>query len=337
MIPPSWLDTQALGLLWPLMLFGSGAVIGSFLNVVGLRLLAEQSVVFPPSHCPQCEAKIRWHDNIPILSYVWLGAQCRDCKAPISIQYPLIELATAWLFVAVGTMAGLSVFSLLLLFLVVNLMVITITDWRESLIYEVNSLPLIPAGLLLNMCYPAFLAQNHFITLTDMPLFGGVVLSAGLQSALLGMLVGLVFFEGAIWLSKLAFKTDGFGHGDTQLMMGVGTFLGFEYTALALVLGFLLQTVWAIPLLVVQWIKQRQYVSLGTGAGAFTFAILPFGVMNNPGMDWLLWVCMLAAMGCLLMFLKQIRQQENYTYVPLGPALVAGSLISLFLRLRLPG
>ena len=336
MIPESWLNTQNLGVIWPLMLFGCGAVIGSFLNVVGLRLLAEESVVFPPSHCPTCQAKIRWHDNIPVVSYVLLGAQCRDCKTPISIQYPLVELATGWLFLALGTMAGFSGFSLLMLYLVVNLVVITITDWRESLIFEVTSLPLIPAGLLLNLCYPAFLAQNHFLALKELPLVGDLVLTAGLQSALLGMLVGLVFFEGAIWLSKLAFKTDGFGHGDTQLMMGVGAFLGFEYTALALVLGFVLQTIWAIPLLVIQWIKQRQYVSLGTGAGAFTFAVLPFGIMNNPEMDWALWVCMLAAMGCLLLFLKQIRQQENYTYVPLGPALVAGSLISLFLRLKLP-
>jgi leader peptidase (prepilin peptidase) / N-methyltransferase len=334
MVPDSWLNTAALGQLWPITLFGVGAIIGSFLNVVGLRLLSDTSVVFPASHCPHCQASIRWYDNIPIISFILLQAQCRDCKAPISIQYPLIELLTAWLFVGVGTIAGFSLFTLLLLFLVANLVVMTITDWRESLIYEVNTLPLIPAGLLLNLCYPAFLANSHFVPLHTIPLFGDIALTAGLQSAVLGMLLGLVFFEGAIWLSKLAFNTDGFGHGDTQLMMGVGAFLGVEYTALALMLGFVIQTIWAIPLLVLQWLKDKQYASLGSGAGAFTFAVLPFGVMHDPGMEWVLWTCTAAALGCLVLFLRQIRQQENYTYVPLGPALVAGSIISLFLRLK---
>jgi prepilin signal peptidase PulO-like enzyme (type II secretory pathway) len=138
-----------------------------------------------------------------------------------------------------------------------------------------------------------------------------------------------VFFEGAILLSQWAFKTEGFGHGDTQLMMGVGAFLGVEHTGLALLLGFVLQAIWAIPLLVWQWIKHKEYASLGSGVGALTFACLPLFPGVQGASDGLLYLSMAIAIVCLVVFLRQIQHKQHYTYVPLGPALVAGSLISL--------
>ncbi|HDO30043.1 MAG TPA: prepilin peptidase, partial [Desulfobacteraceae bacterium] len=68
-----------------------GAVVGSFLNVVILRLPTEgESIVFPPSHCPKCGAAIHGYDNIPLLSFLLLRGKCRACRAPISFQYPLV-------------------------------------------------------------------------------------------------------------------------------------------------------------------------------------------------------------------------------------------------------
>lgn len=82
-------------LLWIIFLLALGACIGSFLNVVIYRLPRGQSIVFPGSHCPFCGRPIRWYDNIPIVSYLVLGARCRDCKVPISSRYLVIEAATA--------------------------------------------------------------------------------------------------------------------------------------------------------------------------------------------------------------------------------------------------
>src|ERR1044072_87017 len=86
-----------------------GAVIGSFLNVVIHRVPLEQSIVFPNSRCPSCGAVIAFYDNIPVLSWIMLGAKCRGCKERISFRCPAVELLTAVLFVAVAIHDGLSV------------------------------------------------------------------------------------------------------------------------------------------------------------------------------------------------------------------------------------
>jgi leader peptidase (prepilin peptidase) / N-methyltransferase len=86
-----------------------GAIIGSFLNVVIHRVPLEESIVFPNSRCPSCGAVIAFYDNIPVLSWMMLGAKCRGCKERISFRYPAVELLTALLFVAVAMHDGLSV------------------------------------------------------------------------------------------------------------------------------------------------------------------------------------------------------------------------------------
>src|ERR1044071_59914 len=85
-----------------------GAIIGSFLNVVIHRVPHGKSFVFPNSSCPSCGAAIAFYDTIPVLSYILLGAKCRQCKEHISVRYPAVELLTAVLFVAVAWHDGLS-------------------------------------------------------------------------------------------------------------------------------------------------------------------------------------------------------------------------------------
>ena len=75
-----------------------GACIGSFLNVFIYRLPRRESLLYPPSHCTQCGQAIRWYDNIPVLAWIVLGGKCRDCKTPISIQYPCVEGSCGILF-----------------------------------------------------------------------------------------------------------------------------------------------------------------------------------------------------------------------------------------------
>src|SRR5687767_489891 len=86
-------------LLFILFVFALGSCVGSFLNVVVWRLPRGESLVTPPSHCPKCNQRLRWYDNIPIVGWIKLGGKCRFCAQPISIRYPLVEFLAAMLFV----------------------------------------------------------------------------------------------------------------------------------------------------------------------------------------------------------------------------------------------
>lgn len=321
------LPSDPLHLFFIALAFVVGACVGSFANVMGLRLLAEEDFIKVPSHCPGCQTGIAWYDNIPIVSWLLLRAKCRTCETRISMQYPLIELLTGSLFAAIiwrfGFSANTIVGDLLLFFLLFNLVVIIITDLKESLIYQINSLSLVPAGLL-------------FVTLG----FGASLLGLPINwiDSILGILVAIAVFEGLILLSKLAFGTEGFGHGDTHLMMGVGAFLGWKLCLIAILMGFVVQTIPAVPMLVIQWIQNRQWVSLISGGlGAF-FGLLPLAILHGPlgyAMNsqtslWVTLVCIVLSLISLFIFLRNVKRSESFTYLPLGPALVVASIVCLF-------
>jgi leader peptidase (prepilin peptidase) / N-methyltransferase len=307
-----------------------GLCIGSFLNVMGLRFLADECITVPPSHCPKCKAKIQPQDNIPVISWILLGGQCRNCKESISVQYPLIELATGVLFCTVVWFFGISWQSLFLLFLVCNLIVIFITDLRESLIFQINSLSLVPVGLIYSGLNLGGIPGSVKFDLGAMVIH----VPEAIISAIIAIVISIVFFEGIILLSLIFFGTEGFGHGDTHLMMGAGAFLGWPLTVLALVLGFIAQTIPAVPMLVIQWIRNKQYVSLISGAVALVGGTAPLLLMN-AGLPLQVrttvsLLCMLMSVVALIVFLRQVKSSQNFTYLPLGPALVIGILISLF-------
>lgn len=348
-----------------------GMCIGSFLNVVGHRLLAQspdeeeeseeddgkivsplniltmlfyacttgmmetlKAVSYPPSHCPQCQTPIRPQDNIPVLSYLMLGGQCRQCKKDIHAGYPLIELATGVLFALTVWRFGVTLQSAFLLFLVANMMVVIITDnVKDRAIFLVNSLPLIPVGIVYNL-----LNLGNVAGISTFEVAGFTFdLSNAFVSCLLAIVVPYVFFEGSNLLSRMFVGQDGFGDGDTHLMMGVGAFLGWELALLALVLGLVLQTVLAVPMLVYQWFKEKDYTSLTSGGVAGLFSVLPIYFISLPPGNPLkeftntaCIICIVITLAALVVFLRQIKQKESLTYLPLGPALVLGTLISLF-------
>jgi leader peptidase (prepilin peptidase) / N-methyltransferase len=184
-----------------------GALVGSFLNVVIVRLPEEgASVVFPPSHCPACKKDIAWYDNIPILSFLWLRGRCRQCGVRISWRYPLVEAAMALLSLALYLHFGLTLlFPIYFLFCAALVAVICI-DLQHQIIPDVISLPGIVIGFALSFV-------NPFVTWQD----------AGL---------GVLFGGGSFYLVALVYylltKREGMGGGDIKLLAMIGAFLGWQ-------------------------------------------------------------------------------------------------------------
>jgi len=186
--------------------FVLGAVIGSFLNVCIYRIPAGQSVVSPPSSCPGCGARIRWFQNVPILSWVFLRGRCASCKARISIRYPLIEALNGFLFALVLWYFGFSSATLVYWLLISALVVITFIDLDHQIIPDVISLPGIVVGFLCSFFIP-------WLPWVD---------------SLLGILLGGGILLAIAWLYEVLAKREGMGGGDIKLLGMIGAFLGWK-------------------------------------------------------------------------------------------------------------
>lgn len=184
-----------------------GAIVGSFLNVVILRLPREDaSIVFPASHCPKCEHPLAWYENIPVLSYIVQLGKCRHCKTSISLQYPVVELLMATLSAALISRYGLSAAAAGYFIFSAALLVIIYIDVHLQIIPDVISLPGIVLGFFFSFVNPYVNWLDSLIGI----LAGGGVLYA----------VALLYF---LWR-----KQDGMGGGDIKLLAMLGAFLGWQ-------------------------------------------------------------------------------------------------------------
>lgn len=211
-----------LGIWIPLFIFLFGLAVGSFLNVCIYRIPLPGVSIHSPrrSFCPECKKPINFYDNIPVLSYLLLRGRCRSCNTKISIIYPLVELATAALFLFMLYHFGLTLEFLLALAFIAVLLPISVIDVRHYIIPNV----LIATGLVLGLtivCAIAYQRADVWYLLTR------------LIGAVAGWLVlWLIAVIGSAVLRKKAM-----GGGDIKLMALIGLFLG-AWPELAMVIGF---------------------------------------------------------------------------------------------------
>lgn len=202
-----------------------GAAIGSFINVLVARLPEGRSPVRPRSACPACGGQIAWYDNIPVLSWLLLRARCRHCKARISLEYPVVELATALIWIGVAWLYGPSWMGLRGGILLSIVLAIALIDARHYLIPDQLSLGGLVAGLALA------------------PLPGPPTLLTSVLGAVAGFGVLLAVGIAGEW----AFKKPAMGGGDMKMMAMVGAFLGPAGAMLTIFLGALLGTIVFAP------------------------------------------------------------------------------------------
>jgi leader peptidase (prepilin peptidase) / N-methyltransferase len=184
-----------------------GLVLGSFLNVCIYRIPLKKSIVRPSSSCPQCGAGIRFYDNIPVISYIVLLGRCRHCRTPISPRYPLVEIISGLLSVALFVQFGLSPRYIFLFLFSAALIAIAFIDLQHKIIPDVISLPGLLAGL----------AFSFFPSSGISPL-----------DALIGIVGGggFLFLVGAVF-EKMTGR-EGMGGGDVKLLAMIGAWMGWK-------------------------------------------------------------------------------------------------------------
>jgi len=131
-----------------IVFFLFGLVIGSFLNVCITRIPEDVSIILPGSRCPKCGTAIKVYDNVPVFAWIWLGGKCRACGTPISVMYPLVELATGLLFAAAFLEYGVAQATVKWLFFTCLIIVLTITDLRMRLLPDLVTWPGFAVGLM---------------------------------------------------------------------------------------------------------------------------------------------------------------------------------------------
>ncbi len=184
-----------------------GAIVGSFLNVVILRLPSDgESIAFPASHCPKCKTQLRWFENIPLFSYLLLRGKCGHCRTPISMQYPFVEFSMAMLSTALFYTFNLSVATGGYFLLCAAFLVIIFIDIHHQIIPDLISLPGILMGFLFSLV-------SNTVTW---------------QSSLLGLILGGGVLYTLALLYTLLRKTDGMGGGDIKLLAMIGAWLGWQ-------------------------------------------------------------------------------------------------------------
>ncbi len=227
-----------------------GLIIGSFLNVCIYRIPRRESVAWPGSHCPACGCVLKWYDNIPLLSYLFLTGKCRQCRSHISWRYPLVEAATGLLFAADYLNCGLSWPLLARLIFICLLVVIALIDLEHLIIPNIIVLP----GAVLGLAFSFLPGTAPFWQ----------ALASGLGAA-------LFFF--LIWF----FYPGGMGEGDIKLALMLGVFLGWPLVGLAIFLAALAGSLAGLVVITLRGGNRKTQLPFGLYLALGSLAALFFG------------------------------------------------------------
>ena len=235
-----------------------GLIFGSFANVCIYRMPRNMSVMTPNSHCTSCNAFIKWYDNIPILSYIFLKGKCRRCKSKISIKYPLVEFSCGVLFVSMYYLYGFVFMLIPFCLLVFSLLVTTIIDFEFKIIPDEISFMLMIVGFV-----------TSFFNLNL-----GETIEQRVLNSFLGFLVGGGSLFIIAVIGKFIFKKDAMGGGDIKVMAGVGTFIGWDKALFAIFVASLFGSIVGIILIICKKIGRKQEIPFGPYLALSSFLTL---------------------------------------------------------------
>lgn len=261
-------------------------LIGSFLNVVIYRLpiMMERDwrkqcddfaatpatdlpegrfdLVLPRSRCSSCGKQITALQNIPVLSYLFLGGKCGHCSAPISRRYPAIELTTAILTAFVAWRFGFGWEAVAAIFITWTLIAISVIDFDHQIIPDSLSLPLVWAGLLMSLFHP---------------LAGAEVLLVSPESSIAGAIAGYLILWSIYHLFRLVTGKEGMGYGDFKLLAGLGALLGWQMLHLIVLLSAVVGVIVGVGLIVLRSHDRQIPIPFGPFLAAAGWIAMMYG------------------------------------------------------------
>lgn len=267
-----------------------GAAVGSFLNVCVYRWPRDLSVISPRSACPNCQQPIAWYHNLPVLGYLILRGRCRGCRDKISIQYPLVELATALIWLAMTIRFGVGWEAFASAIFLTLLLGIALTDAKHMLIPDHFSL----GGTLIGLIFAAALTNwgdlfgpERILPESTLAWIGYVANSNAVPilKSLVGAALGYGIMRGVAYAGEWAFRKPALGLGDVHMMAMIGAFLGVQGVLLTILLGSLLGLVVGVPII---WIRGK-FVRLGTYLPLGTFLAMGAAISHAWGDDIIRW------------------------------------------------
>ena len=282
-----------------------GLCLGSFFNVVILRSLSNESIVFPASKCPKCNHKLYFWHNIPVLSYILLGGKCYFCKEKISIQYPLVELLTMLLFGISFVKFGIDIKTVFVLFWLSCFIIMTATDLKAKLVDCNIAIAMAISGVI-----------DNFVT-------GGV---EALVSSLIGLVVGAIILELIARSGYLVAGERAMGEADTYVATAIGAIVGKDIL-FVLVYALIASMIFIVPMFLYNQYKNDNKKTCILSV-LFVLAIMVFKLLSQS--YWALATLIVVGALLALSILKNIKQEENRNYLPYVPALAIGALYYIF-------
>ncbi len=336
-----------------ILVFVLGLCVGSFLNVLALRTLEGKSIVWPPSACSGCGKRIAAFDNVPVLSFLLLKGRCRACQAPISWQYPLVELTTAVALVAVTSTFGFTMYALGMAVFVCTLIAVTVTDFREKLIPHDITYP----SMLIGIGFSAYVRNDllgamagvgasyiifDFLAHYGLKLYMAVYASKDKDSAAEPsdpVLDGALDLPGEEASAREMDEFEVMGGGDAVLSAVISAWLGWQRLVVALLVGFVVGTVMGTIYLIAEMRKanilHQCYRPAAAGAilgfALLSLPLIVVGLSMGLSLGELPWPYLGASgamAGCLLGIVS-VGTKVSKPF-PFGPALAAGGAAAIF-------
>lgn len=282
-----------------------GLCLGSFYNVVILRSLNNESIVFPPSKCPKCNHKLFWWHNIPLLSYLLLRGKCYFCKEKISVQYPIIEFVTMILFAIAFIKFKFSIKTLFVMFWCSGLIIMSVTDLKEKLV---------DCNIAIAMAISGFIFA-YITTGTCLDSLYGLITSV--------FILELIARSGYLFAGMRAM-----GEADTYVAGALGAIFGFQNLYNVLLYSLIASMIFIIPYFFYKQLQANNKLLCITSILFILMALVLKTIANN---FIILFIFIVLGILLAILVIKSMKENEPKICLPFVPALTLGALTFLFL------